>query len=289
MSRLTWLVFLFMASLANAGTHIMQGDSAGGALSGTYPSPTVSFSTSPAGSNQQIQYNNSGVFGASSSLSWDNSTKILTTGTPLIQDSVNGYGVYIDETKSGGGNAIGIRSSQTCPASPPQNGYGVQVGLHGACSDVSSGITMESDATSPSTSGISMSLSGASSVQATGLAATVSGASAKNVGVDVSVSNATQNYGILVRNGQVQINSSMTVTNASGINNSYSLSTGSMTITSGPLQLSSRSLAQFGALAPGAAYQMFGCSDCTADMICVSSGTGVGAWVRASARTTACQ
>lgn len=51
----------------------------------------------------------------------------------------------------------------------------------------------------------------------------------------------------------------------------------------------SRTIAQIRAMTPSNAAEAVYCSDCTTDAICVSTGTGVGAFARSSARTTPCQ
>lgn len=58
---------------------------------------------------------------------------------------------------------------------------------------------------------------------------------------------------------------------------------------SGRLTLAVKTLAQLQALTPASVYELYGCGTCATDTICVSSGTGIGAWVRTSARSTACQ
>jgi hypothetical protein len=65
---------------------------------GTWQTPS---SGSPAGSNTQIQYNNSGAFGASSSFTWDNTNKILAmTGAAPTLD-LNGSSVGVLSSGSG--------------------------------------------------------------------------------------------------------------------------------------------------------------------------------------------
>lgn len=59
-------------------------------------------------------------------------------------------------------------------------------------------------------------------------------------------------------------------------------------LTTGYLQYTSKTLAQLQALTPTAVGQAYYCSNCSVDAVCVSSGTGVGAFTRYSARTTAC-
>ena len=54
-------------------------------------------------------------------------------------------------------------------------------------------------------------------------------------------------------------------------------------------QLASQTLAELNAKVPTAAGQVFYCSNCATDAVCVSTGTGTGAFVRMSARGTACQ
>lgn len=50
-----------------------------------------------------------------------------------------------------------------------------------------------------------------------------------------------------------------------------------------------KTLAELRALTPKDLGEAWACSNCATDMVCVSSGTGTGAFVRFSARTTACQ
>lgn len=50
-----------------------------------------------------------------------------------------------------------------------------------------------------------------------------------------------------------------------------------------------KTLAELGALTPKDFGEAWWCSTCATDFICVSSGTSKGAFVRFSARTTACQ
>lgn len=57
---------------------------------------------------------------------------------------------------------------------------------------------------------------------------------------------------------------------------------------SGYIQNASKTLAQIQAITPTAVGQSYYCSNCTTDAVCVSTGTGPGAFSRVSARTTAC-
>jgi hypothetical protein len=52
-----------------------------------------------------------------------------------------------------------------------------------------------------------------------------------------------------------------------------------LTISSGTIVLWSRTAAQLGSLTPPATGALLYCSDCTKSGVCVSSGTGVAAWV----------
>lgn len=81
-------------------------------------------STAPAGSNTQIQYNNSGAFGASSNLTWDNTNKILSVngiriargGQDLINNTVVGYNAFNSNTdlSSAPNTAIGYIALEKC-------------------------------------------------------------------------------------------------------------------------------------------------------------------------------
>ncbi|MFY7885129.1 MAG: hypothetical protein ACOVOV_09830, partial [Dolichospermum sp.] len=67
---------------------------------GTWAVPAGGGGGTPAGSNTQIQYNNSGAFGASASFAWDNSTQSLNIGngtapayiTMLANGASSGWG-----------------------------------------------------------------------------------------------------------------------------------------------------------------------------------------------------
>ena len=59
-------------------------------------------------------------------------------------------------------------------------------------------------------------------------------------------------------------------------------------IASSMFRLYSRTAAQLAALAPGAAGEIVGCSDCTVALVCVSSGTGAGAWVEVLDKSATC-
>lgn len=56
----------------------------------------------------------------------------------------------------------------------------------------------------------------------------------------------------------------------------------------GSVGLYSRTKAQILALTPAAAGQAYYCSDCTAVTVCVSTGTGAGAFTKVDDRTAAC-
>jgi len=56
----------------------------------------------------------------------------------------------------------------------------------------------------------------------------------------------------------------------------------------GSVGLYSRSLSQLNAITPAAAGQVYYCNDCVHSAVCVSSGTGVGAFVASSSPTVHC-
>ena len=74
----------------------------------------TSVGTAPAGSNTQVQYNNSGVFGASAAFAWDNVNEQLTVGKAIIGSGFGGtvitsndvanpfYIIGADKTGTGG-------------------------------------------------------------------------------------------------------------------------------------------------------------------------------------------
>jgi len=57
----------------------------------------------------------------------------------------------------------------------------------------------------------------------------------------------------------------------------------------GSVGLYSRSASQIVALTPAAAGQIYFCNDCTLDKVCISTGTGAGAFVGVSSFTVVCQ
>lgn len=87
-------------------------------ITGTYPNFTIASSggsTSPAGSNTQIQFNNSGAFGASSALTWDGTTQKATnfeaTGGVLADGAFSGTyvdGIVVDYDTVGASGRISV-------------------------------------------------------------------------------------------------------------------------------------------------------------------------------------
>ena len=87
-------------------------------ITGTYPSFTIAAtgggSTSPAGSNTQVQFNSSGSFGASANFTWDGTTMLATnvetTGGVLADGSFTGTyvdGIVMDYTSGAGRISVG--------------------------------------------------------------------------------------------------------------------------------------------------------------------------------------
>ena len=106
-----------------------------------------------------------------------------------------------------------------------------------------------------------------------------------HIGLDDSVDDLVIGVGSALGTTQaigVNENADVTITNELTVSG-----TGSHTF-GGPLRLYSRTAAQLGALAPGAALEQIGCSDCTVSLVCISSGTGAGAWVEVADKTAAC-
>lgn len=82
--------------------------------------PTIPPATTPAGANHQVQFNNSGAFGASTSFLWDESTKSLTVGIAsgngliktyevLFQDSGGNYGTAVSTKIIGNGPEVDFK------------------------------------------------------------------------------------------------------------------------------------------------------------------------------------
>lgn len=180
-----------MASSAIAGTHIQSGDTASGALGGTYPNPSVSFSTSPAGSTTQVQFNNAGVFAGSADVKIHSGNALLN-----LSDASNPYSFA--------------------------DGYGIKMTISG---HLGAPVTLY---------GMNFSLGGSIAGDTYGYYANVDNASsANNYGAFLSAKSGSGNYGLWVDAGQVLIKSSMTVTGAGGMSNTYGVTVGSITINSG--------------------------------------------------------
>ena len=110
-----------IVAVANGGTGTATPSLVAGTnvtITGTFPNQTINSSgggvTSPAGSNTQIQYNNSGVFGASSKFSWSNANEGLsiisesgatTRGLALHQHQTGPQSAVAQFFKSRGTNA----------------------------------------------------------------------------------------------------------------------------------------------------------------------------------------
>lgn len=83
-------------------------------ITGNAATDTITFAVLPSGSNTYVQYNNSGVFGASSNLTWNNSTGNLSV-LGVLQLSKPGTGAVIVGDISGnarGSFAIDIQASR---------------------------------------------------------------------------------------------------------------------------------------------------------------------------------
>lgn len=62
--------------------------------------------------------------------------------------------------------------------------------------------------------------------------------------------------------------------------------TGGVVVFGDAIQFQQKTIAQLHALAPSAAYQEFGCTDCTVDTVAYSTGTAAGAWAEGGSKTT---
>ena len=93
-------------------------------ITGTYPSFTIAASGggggSPGGANTQVQYNNSGAFGASSSFTWDGTTlkatNLETTGGVLADGAFGGTyvdGIVVDYDTVGASGRISVGGSDS--------------------------------------------------------------------------------------------------------------------------------------------------------------------------------
>ncbi|MGW1425748.1 beta strand repeat-containing protein [Bradyrhizobium manausense] len=80
-----------------------------------------------AGSNGQVQWNNSGILGASSNLYWDNTNIRLGIGTSTINNALSfggdaGRTIAVEAASSGAGNGLTIRAGNAQSGSTNQNG-----------------------------------------------------------------------------------------------------------------------------------------------------------------------
>ena len=80
-----------------------------------------------------------------------------------------------------------------------------------------------------------------------------------------------------VRVGDLRINGGDILD--SDANNRVLVSTGNVAVTGVGLTLYSRTIAQLNAITPANVGQMFLCNNCTQSPVCISSGTGTGAFV----------
>lgn len=82
------------------------------------------------------------------------------------------------------------------------------------------------------------------------------------------------------------------ISNAGALSVTSIVNTGALSATNvtatGYVQYASKSKAQIEAITPSAAGQSYYCSDCIDAAVCVSTGTGVSAWVQISSKTVAC-
>ena len=91
----------------NSQTHLLTRDASTGKLRLRDASSLVG---SPAGSDTQIQFNNSGSFGASASFVWDNSNNILGVGSSRLFTTVSGTNLFLGNSA---GNVTGSGNTNT--------------------------------------------------------------------------------------------------------------------------------------------------------------------------------
>ena len=116
LSSTDWSTFNGKAP-ATSGTSILYGNGSGGfnnvtiGSNLTFSGGTLSASgATPAGSNTQVQYNNSGAFGASSSFTFNSSTGDLTTPQVVASNGLieNSATVNTSYTVASGNNAMSV-------------------------------------------------------------------------------------------------------------------------------------------------------------------------------------
>lgn len=86
----------------------------------------------------------------------------------------------------------------------------------------------------------------------------------------------------------IGVGSALGTTQAVGIDENANVTITNRLTAGGQLALFSRTAVQLQTLAPAAAGAIVYCSDCTAALICISSGTGAGAWVEIADKTATC-
>lgn len=111
-----------------------------------------------------------------------------------------------------------------------------------------------------------------------------SGEPAGTLATNVSGTNATFSTQVLVGTGAGI--STFTAT-ALSLDDGLLLSATSATVT-GRFTIPTLALAAILARTPDGAGEMFRCSDCAASSVCVSTGTGAGAYVEVSSNTSVC-
>lgn len=119
-----------------------------------------------------------------------------------------------------------------------------------------------------------------------GVATTVGSTSCVVSGNTGVIGNSTLWYRENASSSQVMNN--QVYGNDFGSDATYILSTNTPKTIYNDFKRFSKTLAQILAITPDYAGQQYYCSNCTTDAVCISTGTGVGAFVRASARTTVC-
>lgn len=112
----------------------------------------------------------------------------------------------------------------------------------------------------------------------------------KNVflGYNTSPSTSAQLTNAIAIGANATVGSSNTMQlGGSGVN-AVTVNMTSATV-SGYFQFDSRTLAQLAVSTPTTVFQVHGCSNCTADSICIGTQTVTATWARVTSKTTACQ